>query len=69
MIDTHRIICNLLYQREKSGLTQENVAEALNVSRRKVIEMEKDPGKIKASTYADLAKLYLCKISDFFVGL
>ena len=68
MIDTQKIRFNLLYQREKCGLTQEEVAKALNVSRRKVVEWEKEPGKVKASTYADLAKLYLCNIADFFNG-
>jgi len=69
MIDTQKIRSNLLYQREKCGLTQEDVAAALNVSRRKVIDWEKNPGKIKAIVFADLAKLYLCNITDFFAGL
>lgn len=57
---------NLVYQREKNGLTQADTAVALGITRRQFNHYENNPEVIKAGVLADLAKLYLCSIADFF---
>ena len=64
--DKLKVKNNLVYQREKNGLTQADTANALGLSRRQFNHLENNPEAIKAGVLADLAKLYLCSITDFF---
>ncbi len=57
---------NMIFLREKAGMTQQNVADALKTSRQNIIKWEQDPGRTKAYIFRNLADLYLCNISDFF---
>lgn len=58
---------SLIYYREKSGYTQEQVAEILGVDRTTVTKWEtSEKANPRLSMLPRLAKLYRCTIDDFF---
>lgn len=52
--------------RIKAGLLQEQVADALGVSRQTIINYEKHPENVTYATFKKLADLYGCGVPYFF---
>jgi len=57
---------NIKSCRTRIGLSQEQTAEKLNVSRATYCDYEVNPQKVKIETLAKLSIIFKCKISDFF---
>lgn len=55
--------------RVRAGLSQEEVAKELNISRTNFLSYENSPSSIKLVLLLKLATLYNCEIKDFFIGL
>ena len=60
---------NLQGYRKRAGLTQEEVAEKLSVTRRTIVDYENNPGKITMGTYVKLADMYGVDLYSFFIPL
>lgn len=58
---------NMVAYRIRRGLTQTDVAEALNVHPKTVGRWENEPGKVSLEVLNSLAILYNCQVRDFFV--
>lgn len=67
MINGKIIANNIRAERNRVNLTQENVASQLNITLRTYISYENDAKGIKATTIYELAKLFGCSISDFYL--
>ncbi len=65
-LDSKQIANNIKAERNRAGLTIEEVCSKLKVSRPTYIKYEKDADTIKASQMVALAKLFNCKIEMFF---
>lgn len=57
---------NIRYYRIRSGLSQQNVADRLGISRVRYCNYEVDPSLIKISTLTKLSDVLGCKLRDFF---
>lgn len=57
---------NIRAERNRKGLTQEEVAKKLSVSTRTYILYETNEVIPKASTLLNLAEIFGCNISDFY---
>lgn len=55
---------NLKFQRERSKLTQEDVAKVLNVSRQSISKWERGEAEPNLATLQELCKIYKCDIND-----
>lgn len=60
---------NIKSLRVRAGLTQEQTAEKLKMSRANYILLENNPGKIKTNTYFELCKIFNCSINEFFLNI
>lgn len=67
-LTNEQISLNMKAMRVKADLTQQEVADKLGLTRETIIKWERDAGRVNISTFAILADLYNCKISDFFVA-
>ena len=62
-----RIIKNsVLEKRKKAGVTQEELATALGVTRQTVIAIEKGNYTPSVALALDLAKFFKCSVEDIF---
>lgn len=52
--------------REKAGLTQEQLADVINVSRQTIISIERNKFVPSLEVAINLAKLFRCRIEDLF---
>lgn len=59
---------NIIHQRKKAGLTQQNIADALNVSIKTVYNYERGKG-LDALLLHSLAELFNCNVNDFYLDL
>lgn len=59
---------NIVHQRKKAGLTQQNIADALNVTIKTVYNYERGKG-LDAMLLHSLAKLFGCNVNDFYLDL
>lgn len=59
---------NMVAYRTRKGLTQEDVAQLLNVSRDTVIRWENECDRVNVATLEKLSRLYGCSVADFFTG-
>ncbi len=65
--NTKKIIKNSVFaKRKEKGLTQEDLAEALSVTRQTVIAIEKGNYTPSVALALDLAKFFKCKVEDIF---
>lgn len=72
-MDSHKeiskiISSNIRAERARCGLTQEEVANRLNISARTYIRWEQETNIDCIDLYR-LSNVFDCKIEDFFVGL
>ena len=58
---------NMKSLRARVGMSQEDVAIYLGISRASYCDYEVNPSKVKVETFKKLSILYNCSISDFFV--
>lgn len=65
-IDGKIIANNIKAERNRAGITIENVCKSLNVSRPTYIEYEKDAGIVKTDFLLKLANYFECSIDMFF---
>ena len=61
------VASNIRAYRARSGMTQEDVAKKLGVSRVTYNDYEVNPQKLKVETLLQIATALNCKLSDFFV--
>lgn len=66
LIDATVVRNNLKSARVKKGLLQEDVANALGVTRQHFSNLERNPSNMKLKTYIALAELYDVPLSYFF---
>lgn len=66
-VTNERISKNMRALRLKRGLTQEEVADIMEVNRLTVVNWENRPGKVTIKTFIELADLYKCDVADFFM--
>ena len=66
-MDGKDIACNICAERNRNKMTQEEVAQKLNITRETYISYEEDAKSIKATTLYKLSLLFGCKISDFYL--
>lgn len=57
---------NIKFLREKSCLTQNDVAEMMNVSQQSVAKWETGTSMPRADKLPELAKILGCEVSDLF---
>jgi len=61
------IIKNSVFEKRKEkGITQENLAEALSVTRQTIIAIEKGNYTPSVALALDLAKFFKCSVEDIF---
>lgn len=60
---------NMKSLRARVGMSQEDVANYLGISRASYCDYEVNPSKVKIETLKKLSMLFRCNISDFFVEL
>ena len=58
---------NMKSYRNRVGLSQEQTAEKLGISRVTYNDYEVNPTKVKIEVFQNLADLFGCEIHDFFV--
>jgi len=58
---------NIKSYRVRLGLTQDNLADLLGVSRITYCDYEVNPQKVKVETLQQIADILKCNLSDFFV--
>lgn len=58
---------NLRAERNRADLTQEEVANKLDVTLRTYVSYEEDASTIKATTLYLLSNIFGCKVSDFYM--
>lgn len=58
---------NLRAERNRADLTQEEVANKLDVTLRTYVSYEEDASTIKATTLYLLSNIFGCKVSDFYL--
>lgn len=66
-MDSKIIACNICAERNRKKLTQEDVAKTLGITRETYNSYEEDAKSIKATTLYKLAKIFDCKINDFYL--
>lgn len=66
LIDAKAVSNNLKSARVRKGLVQQDVADALGVSRQHFSRMERNPSNMKLKTYLMLAELYGVPLAYFF---
>lgn len=66
-IDGKTIANNIRAERNRANLTQENVANALNISTKTYISYEEDARSIKATMLYKLSQLFNCNIDAFYL--
>lgn len=66
VIDGKQIASNIKAERNRAGITIEDVCKKLNVSRPTYIEYEKDARIIKTEFLLRLADYFECSIDMFF---
>ena len=57
---------NIKSLRVKRGLTQEETALLLGISRATYNDYETNPGNVKIETYNKMAQIFKCNLVDFF---
>ncbi len=57
---------NIKSLRVKRGLTQEETASLLGISRATYNDYETNPGNVKIETYSKMAQIFKCNLADFF---
>ncbi len=63
----HYISNNIRSYRVRAGMTQEDVAKTLNISRMSYVRYENNPQKLKMETLQQIANIFHCNVVDFFV--
>lgn len=58
---------NLKSCRVRMGLSQEEMANLIGVSRATYCDWEVNPQRVKVETYQQISEILKCKLSDFFV--
>lgn len=58
---------NMKSLRARVGMSQEEVAKCLGISRASYCDYEVNPSKVKVETFKKLSLLFNCNISDFFI--
>ena len=58
---------NIKSLRVKKGLTQEDVAYLMGISRATYNDYETNPNNVKIDTYNKMADIFDCKLVDFFI--
>lgn len=58
---------NLKWARTRAGLSQEEAAQKINVSRATYCDYEVNPQKVKIETLMKLSILYKCSLKEFFL--
>lgn len=58
---------NIRYQRQKKGLSQEEVAKKVDFTLRTYVKYEENAKGLKATTLSQLANIFGCNISDFYL--
>ncbi len=58
---------NMKSLRNRVGLTQDKMAELMEISRVTYCDYEVNPQKVKIETFQQIANILECKLSDFFV--
>ena len=66
ILDGVQIANNIKAERNRAGITIEDVCKTLNVSRPTYIEYEKNASKIQTSFLLQLAAYFQCDINMFF---
>ena len=61
-----QIANNIKAERNRAGITIDDVCENLNISKTTYIEYEKDASKIQTSFLIKLSNLFECNIDMFF---
>lgn len=67
VISGKEISNNLRAERNRADLTQEEVANKLDVTLRTYVSYEEDASTIKATTLYLLSNIFGCKVSDFYL--
>jgi len=58
---------NMKAYRVRSGLTQDNIAKLLGISRATYNDYETNPQSVKVETYRKIADILNCDLVDFFI--
>lgn len=58
---------NMKSLRARVGMSQEDVANYLGISRTSYCDYEVNPSKVKVETFKKLSVLFKCNIADFFI--
>lgn len=66
ILDGIQVANNIKAERNRAGITIEDVCKTLNVSRPTYIEYEKNASKIQTSFLLQLANYFQCDINMFF---
>lgn len=66
-IDGKEISNNMRAERNRTGLTQEQVADIIGISTKTYISYEKNAKNIKATAIYKLSKVFNCTIDAFYV--
>lgn len=65
--DNKSISKNIKAMRAKAGLTQEETAEKLKMTRASYSSREKEPRKYSLEKLEQMAELFGCSVGDFFM--
>lgn len=65
-IDGIRIANNIRAERNRAGITIEQICEKLKISRPTYINYEKDASNVKTAILLQLADMFECSINMFF---
>lgn len=58
---------NIKSLRVRKGLTQENTADLLNMSRQNYVRYESNPEDIKIDSLIKMSKIFNCELVEFFL--
>lgn len=62
-----RLANNIRAERNRANLSMEETAEKLHIARHTLVMYEKDASKMKIETLLDLAKIFNCNVTSFFI--